>query len=288
MGTPSIAHYGTTLMEDMPPEGTAYADHPKEGDLADTLQFLDLFGFKPLIENMYEGLGRQFIWSRGNQDDADYVEKDTFTSFTAGERPKTDMPRIGDTFFRMSHADPVGIYQTLKDKGLISHIGNPDHEAAFLAGDADRVIYMGPDKQRYELCATLPTIAANHIVYICTDPDELDATLADFEAEFGLSPAGTEDFYGYATAHLLTREDPGITIALITPVEGTSLEPRWTDDIFKEAGYSHYRLGSPNMAHTESVTRQAFPKGGDVAFVYFRESYLELVQVEDAAAVAAE
>ena len=54
----------------------------------------------------------------------------------------------------------------------------------------------------------------------------------------------------------------------------------------KEAGYSHYRMGSPDMAHTESVTRQAFPKGGDVAFVYFRESYLELVQVEDAAVAA--
>jgi hypothetical protein len=288
MGTPTIAHYGTTLMEAMPPQGTAYADHPKQGDLANTLEFLEMFGFKPLIENMYEGLGRQYIWSRGNQDDADYIEKDTFTSFTSVERPATDMPRIGDTFFRMTHADPVGIYSTLKDKGLAEHIGNPDQEAAFLAGETDRVIYLGPDGQRYELCATLATSAANHTVYICTDPAELDATQADFESEFGLAQAGTEDFYGYATAHLLRREDPGITIALITPTGDTALEPRWTDDIFKEAGYSHYRMGSPDMAHTESVTRQAFPKGGDVAFVYFRESYLELVQLEGATAVAAQ
>jgi len=284
MGTPSIAHYGTTLMEAQPPEGTVYADHPKEGDLAKTLEFLDLFGFKPLIENMYEGLGRQYIWSRGSQDDADYVEKDTFTSFASVERPQTDMPRVGDTFFRMSHADPVGIYRTLKARKLVDPMVNAEYETAFLARAVDCIIYRGPDGQRYELCATLETTAENHTVYICTDPAELEATMADFVAEFGLTPAGTEDFYGYATAHLLKREDPGITIALLTAAEGTALEPRWTDDIFKEAGYSHYRMGSPDMAHTEEVTRQAFPKGGDVAFVYFRESYLELVQVEGAAA----
>jgi catechol 2,3-dioxygenase-like lactoylglutathione lyase family enzyme len=256
--------------------------------LADTLQFLDLFGFKPLIENMYEGLGRQYIWSRGKQDDADYIEKDTFTSFSSVERPKTDMPRIGDTIFRMSHPDPMGIYRTLKAKRLVDPMVSAEYEAAFLAGEADRIIYRGPDGQRYELCATLETTAENHTVYVCTDPAELEATLADFTAEFGLRPAGAEDFYGYATAHLLKREDPGITIALLIAAEGTAMEPRWTDDIFKEAGYSHYRMGSPDMAHTEAATRQAFPKGGDVAFVYFRESYLELVQVEDVAVAAAE
>jgi hypothetical protein len=288
MGTPSIAHFGTTLTEDQPPAGADYHAHPRTGDLARTLEFLGLFGFKTLMENMYEGLGRQYIWSRGTQDDVDYVEKDTFTSFAAVSRPATDMPRIGDTFFRMSHEDPIGIYTTLKEKGLVDHIGSADQEAAFLAGEADSVIYMGPDGQRYELCGTLPTVAENHTVYICTDPARLDEIHADFASEFGLTPVGTEDFYGYATAHLLRREDPGITIALLTPAQGTSLEPRWTEDIFKEAGYSHYRLGSPDMAHTESVTREAFPKGGDVAFVYFHDSYLELVQVEDAAAQAAE
>ena len=288
MGTPSIAHYGTTLMEDAPPPGVPLADHPRTGDLANTLRFLELFGFKTLIENMYDGLGRQYIWSRGTQDDVDYIEKDTFTSFSAVLRPPTDIPRIGDTFFRMTHADPIGIYQKLKAEGLVEHMGNPEREAAFLAGEAGSLIYRGPDGQRYELCGTQPTVAENHVVYICTDPDKLEQIHADFAEEFALTPAGTRDFHGVATAHLLTREDPGITIALLTPVEGITLEPRWTEDIFKEAGYSHYRLGSPNMDHTESVSRQAFPKGGDVAFIYFHDSYLELVQIEDAAAAAAE
>ena len=59
--------------------------------------------------------------------------------------------------------------------------------------------------------------------------------------------------------------------------EGLAHE-RWTDDIFKEAGYSHFRLGALNKQGTETETRQAFPAAGDVAFVYFEDSYLELVQ----------
>ena len=53
---------------------------------------------------------------------------------------------------------------------------------------------------------------------------------------------------------------------------------RWSDDIFLEAGYSHFRLGAVDMPRTVQATREAFPQGGDVAFVYFADSYLELVQ----------
>ena len=90
-------------------------------------------------------------------------------------------------------------------------------------------------------------------------------------------PAQTEDFHGIGKVTRLTRDEPGLTIGLLHA--GTQgLAERWTDDIFKEAGYSHFRLGALDKPVTEAATRQAFPAGGDVSFVYFEDSYLELVQ----------
>jgi hypothetical protein len=67
MGSPSIAHYGTTIIEAPPPNGAVQKDVPRTGDLARTLRLLEIMGFKPLIENMYARIGRQYIWRRGNQ-----------------------------------------------------------------------------------------------------------------------------------------------------------------------------------------------------------------------------
>ena len=80
MGTPSIAHFGTTIVESAPPEGMAQQDVPLDGILGDMLTFLKILGFVPGVENYYEGIWRQYIWSRGNVNDVDYVEQDNFTS----------------------------------------------------------------------------------------------------------------------------------------------------------------------------------------------------------------
>ena len=58
-----------------------------------------------------------------------------------------------------------------------------------------------------------------------------------------------------------------------------ALAPRWSNDIFKEAGYAHFRLGAPDKAVAQAAAKEAFPAAGDVSFVYFEDSYLELVQI---------
>ena len=51
-------------------------------------------------------------------------------------------------------------------------------------------------------------------------------------------------------------------------------------DIFKDAGYSHFRLGSPDKSLVLDNAEEAFPDGGGpVAYVHFQNSYLELVQI---------
>lgn len=281
MATPSIAHFGTTLIEVAPPEGVRQEDVPLTGALERTDRFLRLFGMTLAMRNLYEGLGRQYIYRRGRQDNVDYVEKDTFTSYTGVTRPDVGLPRVGDTIFRLTHADPIGIYRTLRGEDLIECLGSADQEAAFLAGSGESLLFMGPDAQRYELCSTRPTTAENHVVYIWTDPGELDETIGDFTQEFGFAPAGDGDFHGLGKLSLIKRETPGMTMGFITPFAPDQIAPRWTDDIFREGGYSHFRLGSPDMAHTQKISREAFPQGGDVAFIYFRESYLELVQIHE-------
>jgi hypothetical protein len=75
------------------------------------------------------------------------------------------------------------------------------------------------------------------------------------------------------------RREPAVTIGLLTPLGGAPLAPRWRDDIFQELGYSHFRLGSPDKAAVIAQNPEAYPATGDVSYVLFRESYLELVQV---------
>ena len=54
-----------------------------------------------------------------------------------------------------------------------------------------------------------------------------------------------------------------------------------TFDIFKDAGYSHFRLGSVDKLQVLNNAEEAFPDGGGpVAYVHFQNSYLELVQIE--------
>ena len=110
-----------------------------------------------------------------------------------------------------------------------------------------------------------------------TPDDRLDDVAARYAEHFGLKPTGTEGFHGIGRVMRLTRAEPGLTIGLLH-ASTNGLAERWTDDIFKEAGYSHFRLGALDKPATEAATRQAFPAGGDVSFVYFEDSYLELVQ----------
>jgi hypothetical protein len=280
MGSPSIAHYGTTIIEAPPPNGAVQKDVPRTGDLARTLRLLEIMGFKPLIENMYARIGRQYIWRRGNQADVDYIEFDAFTSYRAVERPATQRPRVGDTVFRMTHRYPRGLYEAWRVEGLIAPLVDEAAVTAFLTGDTDWVLLRGPNGQMIELGPSQPTRAENHTIYVWTDPARRAEAAAGFVDVFGMEEAGGFDFFGLADGLRLRRTRPGVTIGLLTPRPGERLEPRWTDDIFLEAGYSHFRLGAPDKARALAASREAFPAGGDVSFVYFHESYLELVQVE--------
>lgn len=277
MATPSIAHFGTTIIESPPPAGVNQNDAPIDGALKDTLEFLRLFGFQPHMENLYSGIGRQYIWRRGIDADPDYVEKDNFTSYTATRRPASKRPRQGDTIFRLTHAEPRTVLAAWQEKNLI-RVDDPDAQSVFVSGERDWLLLRGPDDQYYELGPTQATRRDNHCVYVWTQPDALTETSRAFTEHFDLNPMDSADFHGIANVMLHGRDEPGITLGLLTPVDDQAIEPRWTDDIFVEAGYSHYRLGAIDQARTISASREAFPAGGDVAFVYFKDSYLELVQ----------
>lgn len=281
MPSPSIAHYGTTIIEVLPPAEAVQREIPHTGDLAGMLRLLTLFGFEPLIENMYPGMGRQYIRRRGKITDPDYIEFDAFTSYTAIERPATDGPRVGDTIFRITHHSPVEVFRSARREGLVTPVSTRADIDAFELGDCDWILVRAPNGQCLEIGPTQPDRAGNHTIYVWTDPDALEATALDFTAQFHMQRVGSFDFHGLGKGLSLRRARPGITIGLITPLPGHRIEPRWSDDIFREAGYSHYRMGSPDKGATLRVSRQAFPDGGDVSFVYFRDSYLELVQVHD-------
>lgn len=275
MGTPSVAHFGTTIVETAPPDGVDQQDVPITGALRDTLRFLELFGFEPLMRNLYPGMGRQYIWRRGDPSDADYIEKDSFTSYRAQARPPSSGPRVGDTVFRLTHRDPVGMWQAWQAEGL----GRPlpaDAEAEFVAGRTPWLLLEGPDGQCYELGPSQTEAADNHRVYVWTASANVDAVAAAYVQHFGMQDYGVEAFHEQGNARILRRAAPGVTVALLH--RSQDVEPRWTDDIFLEAGYSHFRLGALDMPRTASSCREAFPAAGDVAFVYFEDSYLELVQ----------
>lgn len=273
MADMSIAHFGTTLIEAPAPEGVDQAEIPKTGDLEATDRFLNLFGAEVYITNMYPGIGRQYIYRRGEFSDPDYFEKDTFTSYTAGPVPSAGKPRVGDAIFRLPHRDPVGIAQVLLNENLIEPLSSFDD---FVSGTRATLLFTGPDHQMYELRRSSDRRSENHRVYIWTAQEDLEEHIEGYQDYFQTEFRGTEDFYGSGTAHLLVREDPGITIALLTG----DVAPKHSFDIFKDAGYSHFRLGAPDKKQVLANSVEAFPDGGgDVSFVHFQNSYLELVQI---------
>jgi hypothetical protein len=220
--------------------------------------------------------GRQFIYKRGEVTDPDYFEKDTFTSYTAVPLPETDSPRVAETIFRLPHRDARQIAASLVDKELINPSSGYDE---FVNGSSPALFFVGPDRQQYELIESSKVRHKNHRIYIWTDEKNLENHKSGYEKNFNITFQSTEDFYGFATAHLLVREDPGVTIALLTLKKG-ELSPKHSFDIFKDAGYSHFRLGSPDKSLVLDNAEEAFPDGGGpVAYVHFQNSYLELVQI---------
>jgi hypothetical protein len=276
MADMSIAHFGTTLIEAMPEEGTDQAAIAKTGDLARTDEFLTILGAEVYLTNMYPGMGRQYIYKRGDFDDPDYFEKDTFTSYTAETLPATPTPRIGETIFRLPHRDARNVANQLMQAKLIEPISSCEQ---FIAAETDRLFFVGPDQQQYELCESTDQRHENHRIYIWTDSKDLDAHIEGYSAHFDIKFDRTEDFYDTGTAHLLVRENPGITVALLTHNNG-DLSPKHSFDIFRDAGYSHFRLGAHDKTQVIQNSTEAFPDGGGpVAFVHFQNSYLELVQI---------
>lgn len=276
MADMSIAHFGTTLIETPPPADADQASIPMTGDLARTDQFLRMLGAEIYIRNMYPGVGRQYIYRRGSLTDPDYFEKDTFTSYIAEPVPDTGRPRAGETIFRIPHAQPVQIARELIEQALIEPLSSIDD---FLHGDTATLLFVGPDRQQYELAPTAARRADNHRVYIWTSHQNLPDHIAAYEQHFNLRLTGREDFYAMGTAHVLVRDDPGMTVVLLTAQEG-DVAPKHSFDIFKDAGYSHFRLGAPDKQAALAASREAFPDGGgQVSFVHFNNSYLELVQI---------
>ncbi len=280
MASPAIAHYGTTIIEEPAPAGVDQRAIPHTGALAATLRLLELYGFEPLIENMYDGVGRQYIRRRGQISDPDYIEFDAFTSYSAVRRPATSTARVGDTIFRLTHRHPLEVYTQAASLGLLTPANRSADATAFLRGDSPWLLASGPNGQLFELGVTQATRRDNNVVYIWTAADALEQTASDFCTQFGMSESDAGRFHDVGTVKRLQRQRPGMTIGLLTALPGEQVAPRWSDDIFVEAGYSHYRMGSPDKARTLAASRQAFPDGGDVSFVYFRDSYLELVQVQ--------
>ena len=275
MADMSIAHFGTTLIEPRPSEGEDQAAIPMTGDLGRTDEFLRILGAVICIKNMYP-FGRQFIYKRGEVTDPDYFEKDTFTSYTAVPLPETDSPRVAETIFRLPHRDARQIAASLVDRALINPLSGYDE---FVNGSSPALFFIGPDRQQYELIESSRVRHKNHRIYIWTDEKNLENHKSGYEKNFNIRFQGTEDFYGFATAHLLVREDPGVTIALLTLKKG-ELSPKHSFDIFKDAGYSHFRLGSPDKSQVLVNAEEAFSDGGGpVAYVHFQNSYLELVQI---------
>jgi len=281
MASPAIAHYGTTIIETPAPTGVDQRAIPYTGALAATLQLLELYGFEPLIENMYAGVGRQYIRRRGQITDPDYIEFDAFTSYRAVQRPSTATARVGDTIFRLTHQHPVEVFRQAAAQSLLTPANRSANANSFLCGDSLWLLARGPNGQLFELGPTQLTRRDNNVVHIWTATETLDQTTSDFCTQFGMQEAQSALFHDVAQVKYLQRQRPGMTIGLLTPLPGEQVTPRWSDDIFLEAGYSHYRMGSPDKQRTLAASREAFPDGGDVSFVYFRDSYLEHVQVQE-------
>jgi hypothetical protein len=283
MATPSIPHFGTTLYEEAPPAGLAQQEIPFTGQLERTHRFLTHLGAEIAIRNFYgPEIGRQYIYKRGQVSDLDYFEKDSFTSYTSAFMPPSPRPRVGEAIFRVVHRDVRTVYRALLAEDLIRPIGPDGDTERFLAGEQRGVLVMGPDEQRYELSEVRPTRVENHAIFLWTtpDPDVLRTKIRAFDAQFDIVDRSGEweDFHGIGRVRMLTRTDPPVSIGILVPNDGQPLAPRWTDDIFKQVGYSHFRLGSPRKEFVRTHHQQVFPDTGDVSYVMFHDAYLELVQ----------
>jgi hypothetical protein len=183
--------------------------------------------------------------------------------------------------FRLPHRDPQRIWRRLRAEGLVDPLGPANAEAAFRAGRSPRLLFRGPDTQRYELAPSAENAVENHAVFIWTHPAALEAALKAYAEEFDLerSTSSPVDFHGLGEATVLARDRAPVTVGLLTPHPGQALAPRLTDDIFAEVGYSHFRLGSPRKALCKARNREMFPDTGDVSYVLFHEAYLELVEI---------
>ncbi len=203
MRTPSIAHYGITIIEQAPPAGVDQRSVPITGTLERNLAFLRVLGFEPHIENFYPGIGRQYIWRRGREGDADYIEQDNFTSYTAAPRPPTPGPCQGDTVFRLTHADPVATLRTLRADGLVQ----VDAAAAdaFERGEHAWLLLAAPSGQQYEFGATTATAADNHRVCVWTADTDVDRICTQYRRHFGLTHVGSDDFHSIGRVELLRR-----------------------------------------------------------------------------------
>ncbi len=276
MATPSIAHFGTTLPEEAPPPEVAQIDIAFSGALEATDELLRRFGFELMIRNMYPGVGRQYIYKRGERGDVDYVEKDSFTSYSSWVlAPEADgAPRHGDTIFRLPHRDAAAITAELIAAGLLTPLADGD--------DRGRRLVVGPDSQTYEITPTLDDPVGNHQVSIWTDPLQLDDIAANYVELFGFEITDKVDFHGIADALVLTRREPPMTVALLVPKAGGRVAPRATDDVFGPVGFSHFRLGAPSKSAVQASpsSREAFPDTGDVSYVHFHHAYLELVECD--------
>jgi len=257
VATPPIAHFGTTIAS-------------REA-LECTDRFLELFGMERLFTNDYgEAMGLQWIYRRGGQSDVDYLEKDSFFSPSSSLAPPLDAPRVAETVFRLPHREPDAVWAAWCREGLVEAI----------RGDGPTRLFVGPDAQTYELTATSDDPVENHRIWVWTDPAELEGIEADFSACFDLvAKERAVDFHGLGEAVVLVRGEPAVSIGLVTPFAGAAIAPRWTDDVFAQVGYSHFRLGAPDRSVVARVGREAYPDTGDVSYVHFHHTYLELVEV---------
>jgi hypothetical protein len=265
--TACLAHYGTTLVEE-PIADDALADAPLTGQVAEAHRLMGALGFTLLSRNLYPRLGRQWIFSRGDRSDADYVEKDQFSSFAARSRPLgTSRWHIGDTVFRLPEVDTEASRAKLIDAGLATTIDGTDWLRA-------------ADGQVYELAERSSDAAVNRTISVWTDPAEIDAVVADLCDLFALSVQLAGEVNDLADAVVLTRSGVGpVTIRLMTPRHGIQLAPRWSNDIFVEQGYSHLRLGAPDRVAVKARFAEVFPDTGDVSYVLVHHLYLELVEL---------
>lgn len=268
--TPCLAHYGVTVAEP-PVADDALATAPPGGGAADGLAFLRHLGFEPLHENLYAGIGRQWILRRGQRGDAGYLERDLFTSFRAGgvARAGGPTPAVGDIVFRLPVADVAATMAGLRERGWAR---------PYLGADA---LFVAPDAAVYELAPITGDDATDRTISLWTDPSTVERAAATWHDLFGLElVAKGEPFHGVAEATVLRRTGAGaVTLQLLTPVGGLPLAPRVTDDIFAQEGYPHFRLGAPDKARALAAGEVVFPDTGDVSYVLIEGAYLELVSL---------